>query len=64
MVKPRLAVELPMYGEPSFEEDLQKLLDKYTMDEILELNEISPLVVLMILVDYGFNQLLEDDQSE
>lgn len=52
-----------MYGEPTFEEDLQKLLDKYTMDEILELNEISPLVVLMILVDYGFNQLLEDEPN-
>ena len=53
-----------MYGDPDFSSDLQKLLDKYTMDEILELNEISPLVVLMIRVDYGFNQLLENDEQE
>lgn len=50
-----------MFGEPTFEKELQALLDKYTMDEILERNEISPLVVLMILVDYGFNQLLDDE---
>jgi len=63
VVKPRLAAELPMYGDPDFSSDLQKLLDKYSMDEILERNEIDPLTVLLILVDYGFNQLL-DDQSE
>lgn len=50
-----------MYGDPDFSSDLQKLLDKYSMDEILERNEIDPLTVLMILVDYGFNQLLDDE---
>lgn len=50
-----------MFGEPDFSEELQKLLDKFSMDEILEKFEINPLVVLSILVDYGYNQLLDDE---
>lgn len=53
-----------MFGEPSFEADLQKLLDKYTIDEILERCEIDPLRVLSLLVDYGFSQLLDLDNDE
>lgn len=53
-----------MFGEPSFEADLQRLLDKYTMDEILERCEIDPLRVLSLLLDYGFTQLLEIDSYD
>ena len=53
-----------MFGEPSFEADLQRLLDKYTMDEILERCEIDPLRVLSLLLDYGFSQLLEIDNYD
>lgn len=52
-----------MYGEPDFDVDLEKLLDKYTIDEILERNDINPLTVLKILLDYGFNQILDDEQE-
>lgn len=50
-----------MFGDPDLSDELRKLLDKYTMDEILERFEIDPLTVLIILVDSGFNQLLEDE---
>lgn len=52
-----------VFGDPSFDTELQKLLDKYTVDEILEKFDINPLVALMILYDHGFTQLLDDEQE-
>ena len=52
-----------VFGDPSFDTELQKLLDKYTVEEILEKFDINPLVALMILYDHGFTQLLDDEQE-
>ena len=52
-----------MFGEPDFTEEVRALLDKYSLEELLERADIDPIKVVLILIDYGYNQLLDDEQE-